>query len=168
MGKKSVQVKPEEIESKLNDWSQFKKYTHTYVKVKWKRKCQLLCGVQLFATPMDCSPPGSSVHRIFQAIMLEWVAFSLSRGSSWLRDQTWVSCIGRQILYHLSHPGSPHICITYVYTLCFPDGSRGKESTCQCRRFKRCGFDPCIETIPWRRAYTYSLHAMLNIYDSWE
>ena len=46
--------------------------------------------------PMDCSPPGSLVHGIFQAWILEWVAVSFSRGSSWPRDQTWVSCaIGR-------------------------------------------------------------------------
>ena len=42
--------------------------------------------------PMDCSPPGSSVHEIFQARILEWVAVSFSRGSSQPKDQTWVSC----------------------------------------------------------------------------
>ena len=42
--------------------------------------------------PMDCSPPGSSVHEIFQGRIMEWVAISFSRGSSWPRDQTWVSC----------------------------------------------------------------------------
>ena len=41
---------------------------------------------------MDCSPPGSSVHEIFQARILEWVAISFSRGSSQPRDQTLVSC----------------------------------------------------------------------------
>ena len=43
--------------------------------------------------PMNCSPPGSSVHGIFQAWILEWVAISFSRGSSWPRDWTQVSCI---------------------------------------------------------------------------
>ena len=42
---------------------------------------------------MDCSPPGSSIHGIFQVRVLEWVAFPFSRGSSWLRDQTQVSQI---------------------------------------------------------------------------
>ena len=42
---------------------------------------------------MDCSPPGSSVHRILQARILEWAAISYSRGSSWPRDWTHVSCI---------------------------------------------------------------------------
>ena len=49
---------------------------------------------------MDCSPPGSSVHGILQARIVEWVAIAFSRWSSWPRDQTHVSCIGRQILYH--------------------------------------------------------------------
>ena len=49
--------------------------------------------------PMDCSPPGSSVHGISQARILEWVDISFSRGFSPLRDQTRVCCIGRWILY---------------------------------------------------------------------
>ena len=65
------------------------------------QSCPTLCD------PMDCSPPGSSVHGILQARTLEWVAISISRGSSQPRDPTQVSCIGRQILYHLSHQGSP-------------------------------------------------------------
>ena len=39
-----------------------------------------VCHVRLY-DPMDCSPPGSSVHRIFQASILEWVAMPSSRGS---------------------------------------------------------------------------------------
>ena len=48
------------------------------------------------------SPPGSSVHGMFQARILEWVAVSFSRGSSWPRGQTCISCISsiiRQILF---------------------------------------------------------------------
>ena len=41
--------------------------------------------------PMDCSPPGSSVHGVLQARIPEWVAISLSRGSSRPRNQIWVS-----------------------------------------------------------------------------
>ena len=59
--------------------------------------------------PMDCSPPGSSVHGILWATVLEWVTISFSRGSSWPRDRICVSCIGRQILCYLSHLGSPRI-----------------------------------------------------------
>ena len=45
------------------------------------------------------SPPGSSIHGIAQARILEWVAISFSKASSWPRDPTCISCIGRQILY---------------------------------------------------------------------
>ena len=59
--------------------------------------CPTLCD------PMDGSPPVSSVHGILQARILEWIAMPSSGGSSWPRDWTWVSyvsCIGRQVLYH--------------------------------------------------------------------
>ena len=55
---------------------------------------------------MDCSPPGSSVHGTSQARILEWVAISFSRRSSWPRDRTQVSWIGKQILYHCAS-GNP-------------------------------------------------------------
>ena len=51
------------------------------------QSCPTLCN------PMHYSPPGSSVHRILQASILEWVAMPFSWGSSRPRDQTWVSCI---------------------------------------------------------------------------
>ena len=47
--------------------------------------------------PMVCSLPGSSVHGILQARILEWVAIFFSRGSSWPRDRTWVSCIAGRL-----------------------------------------------------------------------
>ena len=43
--------------------------------------------------PMDCSLSGSSVHGILQARILDWVAISFCKGSSWPRNQTQVSCI---------------------------------------------------------------------------
>ena len=43
--------------------------------------------------PMDCSPPGSSVHGILQARILEWIAISFSRGSSRPGNRIQVSCI---------------------------------------------------------------------------
>ena len=77
------------------------------VKVLVAQSCPTLCD------PMDCSPPGSFVHGIFQARMLEWVAIHFSRGSSWFRDQTQVSRIAgrfftisgrkRQMLNDLSY-----------------------------------------------------------------
>ena len=52
---------------------------------------QLIIRVWL-GDSMDCSPPGSSVHGILQAGILEWVAIPFSKGSSRPRDQTMVSC----------------------------------------------------------------------------
>ena len=57
---------------------------------------------------MDCSPLGYSVHGIFLARILEWVAISSSQESSQPRDQTRVSCLaGRFFFLPLSHLGSP-------------------------------------------------------------
>ena len=58
------------------------------VKVKWSevaQSCPTLC------VPMDCSLPGSSIHGIFQARVLEWGAISFSRGSSLPGDWTQIS-----------------------------------------------------------------------------
>ena len=75
------------------------------------QSCPTLCNT------VDCSPPGSSVHRILQAGMLEWVAIP-SPGElpdrpppPAPRDGThisYMSCIGRWVLYHLHHLGSPN------------------------------------------------------------
>ena len=66
------------------------------------QSCLILCN------PVDCSPPGSSLHGILQARILEWVAIPFSRGSSWRRGQTCASCIGRQILSHWAN-GKPFL-----------------------------------------------------------
>ena len=66
--------------------------------------CLTLCD------PMDCSPPGSSVHGNLQARILEWVVMPSSGGSSWPKDWTWISGISfidRHVLYKLSHQESP-------------------------------------------------------------
>ena len=63
-----------------------------------------LSHVQLFATSWT-SLPGSSVHGIFQARVLEWGAISISRRSSQPRDRTPVSCIVGRCFYLLSHQG---------------------------------------------------------------
>ena len=52
------------------------------------------------SNPMDCGPPGSSVHGILQARILDWVALPSSRGSSLPKVQTHISYIGRWVLYH--------------------------------------------------------------------
>ena len=64
----------------------------------------------ILSDPMDYSPPGSSVHGILQARILEWVAISFSRGSSQPRDWTWISRIAGKLLLteplclHSHHP----------------------------------------------------------------
>ena len=55
--------------------------------------CCLLTQCLTLCDPMYCSPLSFSVHGILQARILEWVAISSSRGSSWPKDQTWVSCL---------------------------------------------------------------------------
>ena len=74
--------------------------------------CLTLCD------PMDCSLPGSSVHGVLQARILEWVAMPFSSISSQPRDQIERRSSALQILYHLSHsnteillPNFPVLCI---------------------------------------------------------
>ena len=90
-------------------------------------------------TPWTIAPPGSSVHGIFQASILERVAISSSRGSSQLRDRTLTSCIsftGRWIFYHCGlktqeWPARPlplRICVWVKRA--FPGGAEVKVSAC--------------------------------------
>ena len=60
----------------------------------------MLSHAWLFCKPRDCSLPGSSVHGVSQARVLEQVAIFFSKGSSLTRDQTPISCTGRRTLYH--------------------------------------------------------------------
>ena len=78
--------------------------------------------------PMDCSPPGSSVHGILQARRLEWVAISFSRGSFWPRDRTPVSCIGRWVLYHWATWAVLHSCSVQFSLLVVSTALRPHES----------------------------------------
>ena len=61
--------------------------------------CLTLCN------PMDCSPPVSPIHGIFQARLLKWIAIFFFRRSSQSTDQTWVSHVASR-LDHLSYQGS--------------------------------------------------------------
>ena len=73
----------------LTEAKNIKKRWQEYTESEVTQPCLTLCN------PMDCSLPGSSIHGIFQAIVLEmkWAAISFSRGSSQPRDRTQVSCI---------------------------------------------------------------------------
>ena len=82
--------------------------THTQHVIKSSVVLLTLLSPNGLCNPMDCSPPGSSVHGVLQARILEWVAISFSRGSSRLRDQTQVlHC--RQILLTSKPPGKPFL-----------------------------------------------------------
>ena len=68
------------------------------------QSCPTLCD------PMDCSLPGSSVHGVLQARILEWVAMPSSRGSSQPKDWTQVSCIkGRFFIIWATRESSSHV-----------------------------------------------------------
>ena len=62
-------------------------------KKRLKKESEVSQSCPALCYPLDCSPPGSSIHGIFQARVLEWVAISFSRGSSRPRDWTQVSGI---------------------------------------------------------------------------
>ena len=98
------------------------------------QSCPTLCD------PVDCSPPGSSVHGILQARVLEWAAISFSRGSSWSRDRTRVSGIAgrcfnlwatREAQYkyallfslHFARDVKVHVIYHYVLFSSLPDSS---------------------------------------------
>ena len=91
--------------------------------------CAVLSHVQLFCDPMDYNLPGSSVHGILQARVLEWVAISSSRGSSWPRDLTWVSdvsCIGR--FFTTCATWDAHVYVSPLFWISFPLRSHGAQS----------------------------------------
>ena len=77
--------------------------------------CLTLCH------PMDYSLPGSSVHGILQARILEWIAMSPSRESSRPRDRacvSYVSCTGKRVFYQQYHLGSPLFQCTILLIPC--------------------------------------------------
>ena len=137
---------------------------------------------QLYMTlcnPVDCSPPGSSVHEIFQARILVWVAISSSEDQICL---SWISCMGRWILYCWATWEAP-LSTHYQYkeemriwnldcqledqvgtrpifssvhlseNTKLPWWYRGKESACQ-RRGRR--FDPWSRKIPHTKEQLHS------------
>ena len=86
----------EETERKC--WNQ--EYKLLFFQVRAVCYCLVTKSVPTLCNPMNCSPPGSSVHGISQARILEWVAILFSRGSSQPRDWNCVSWNGRQIISH--------------------------------------------------------------------
>ena len=156
----------------LLEWLTEFRSTFTYV-------CGCCCLVTkscLTLLRLFCSPPGSSVQGILQAKILERVAISFSRSSSWPKDQTCVSCIAgefftiwdtREALLNSYSPLSLHssglspinssylsiFCYSYLW-ICsiwgFTSGSEGKESVCNAGDL---GSTPGSGRSPWRREW---------------
>ena len=90
-------------------------HTHIYICIcsvsSVVQSCLSLCDC------MDCSPPGSSVHWILQVRTLEWVAMPSSRGSSWPRNQTPISCVSsiEGGFFTAEPPGMPPNICTYIW-----------------------------------------------------
>ena len=76
--------------------------------------CSVIQSCPTLCDPMDCSPPGFSVHGISQARILGWVTISSFRGSSQLKGQTCVSCIGRRVFFTTEPPGKSEVRV-YIY-----------------------------------------------------
>ena len=92
-------------------------YICIYICVHVHTRTKSLQSWMTFCDPVDCSPPGPSVHGVLQARILEWIAISSSRGPSQLKDRTHVSCIGKH-LFNTEPPGKPDIYI-YIYIFFF-------------------------------------------------
>ena len=118
--------------AKRRIWLSMHTHTHTHT---YPYLCVCVSySVMTICDLMDCSPPSSSVHRIFHARILEWVAIPFSRGSSPPRDRTWVSCIAGRFLTdwdtreapNLTHHGAwthnPAIKSLMLYQLSEPGG----------------------------------------------
>ena len=126
---------------------------------------------------MDCSLSGSSVHGIFRARVLEWIALSFSRGPSRPRNRTWVSCItGRRFTVWATREALPckgrlyfdfhrHHFLGFSINWALavdrimpspappPGGASDKEPACQYRKPKRSRFHLQVRNIPWRTAW---------------
>ena len=100
LGRQGRPVYEQELRWEKRKWCMF----------NWNKESEVAQSCLTLCDPMDCSLPSSSVHGIVQARILEWVAISFSRGSSWPTDGTCISCIDGWILYHWATREAP----TYI------------------------------------------------------
>ena len=113
------------------------------------QSCPTLCN------PMDCNLPGSSVHGISQARILEWVAMPSSTEHLPNPGTKLRSPALQEDSLPSEPPGKVRLKVNYSSVspiLGLPGGANGKEPACQVRRCRRRGFDPSQED-PWRRAW---------------
>ena len=109
-------------------------------------KIRSVLSVGTLCDPVGHSPMVSSVHGIFQARILEWIAISSSRGTSWPRDQTWVSCMAARFFTNWVTRGRLQErqwteltgCLTPVYN-CFCNSALAWKITWTCGRLQSMG-----------------------------
>ena len=127
--------------------------------MKVKSESEVAQSCLTLSNPMGCSPPGPSIHGIFQARVLEWgsIAFSFLSSSAHKASASPRHLPEMQILRsHTTSTGpktgevGPRNSCFYKPSGGFPDSSVRRESACQCRRP---GFDPWVRKIPWRRKW---------------
>ena len=92
-GKKIKNGYKETLRGEIYSFFELNQWIHGYIYIYIAVLCLVTQLCPTLFSPMDCSPPVSSVHMIHQARILEWVAMTSSRGSSQPRDQTQVSHI---------------------------------------------------------------------------
>ena len=114
--------------------------------------CSAGAARDLGLIPWSWRSPGEGKGNPLQYSCLEnpmdrgvWRASVQGLSRSW-RQLKWHSKHSRLLLIH-----------GFRVSLMLPGDASGKEPTCQCRRRKRCGFNPCIRKIPWRRAWQPTL-----------
>ena len=108
--------------------------------------CLILCDL------MDYSPPGSSVHGILQPRILGWVAIPFSRGSSWPRGRTWVSCFAGRLFIVWATREAPVIA---VWT---GDCSLGTHFT---------AFRPIVSHLVTHYSYLYVSNSLVTNFELW-
>ena len=117
--------------------------------------CFVTQSCPTFGTLWTCSPLGSSVHRILQArilqVILEWAAIPFSRGSSWPRNWTCISCIAGRFFTIWATREDPIFFLRGGMLLWW---LRWWGIFLLCRRPE---FDPWVEKIPWRREWLPTL-----------
>ena len=119
--------------------------------------CVSICSVVQFcltlSSPMDCCPPSSSVHGIFQARILGLVSISSSRGSSRPRDPTcisYVSCTGRGVLYHNMKALFSFAFSLLAFSLCYIWLDDKKRRIV--KLLKHGGHETEVALMPWEQA----------------
>ena len=133
---------------------------------KWKGSRSVMSNLR---DPIDCSLPGSSVHGIFQARVLEWGAIALADVKPRFFWNPWhysFLCITQSLIRKISSHNSLYPIFmhgtfhnhfipvtTYWIFMGCSGGASGKEPVCQCKRCKRQGFTSWVRNIPWRRSW---------------